>query len=167
VLHTDACQSFTKETLPPRAAGLAAVSINAHKMHGPTGMGALYLRAGTACEPLLHGGGQERGLRAGTHHTAGIAGFGVAAAVADACDAARLRGLRDEFIADLEQRIDGVRLNGPRGAQRLCNNINISIAGIPGTRVLREMNRRGIMVATGSACASGKAAPSHVLTAMG
>lgn len=167
VLHTDGCQSFTKEGLRPREAGIAAVSVNAHKLHGPTGVGALYVRTGVACEPLLHGGGQERGLRSGTHHTAGIAGFGVAVAIAAEEDAARMRALRDEFIARVEREIDGVRLNGPRGARRLCNNINISIAGITGKTVMQELNRRGIMVATGSACASGKAAPSHVLTAIG
>lgn len=167
VLHTDACQSFTKERLRVREARIAAVSVNAHKLHGPTGVGAVYVRSGVACEPLLHGGGQERGLRAGTHHTAGIVGFGMAVAIASEEDAARMRALRDEFIARVEREIDGVRVNGPRGVRRLCNNINISIAGVMGKTVMQELNRRGIMVATGSACASGKAAPSHVLTAIG
>ena len=165
-LHVDACQSFTKAPLDPPRQGLDLVSINAHKLHGPRGVGALYIRRGLALEPLLHGGGQERNLRSGTHNSEGIAAFGAAVETAALEDAGRVQALARGFLARIRQEIGGVRLNGP-AEDRLPGIINVSIDGVDGKALFDRLNRRGIIVSTGSACMSTKKTPSRVLLAMG
>jgi cysteine desulfurase len=165
--HTDACQSFTKVDLDVVNQYLDLVSLNAHKIHGPKGVGALYIRESIKITPLLHGGGQENDLRSGTYNTPGIAGFGAAVEKTDKRDSTRMKKMRSYFIDKVLNTFDGVKLNGPDGAKRLCNNINLSFVGIEGKEIFRELNSRGIMVSTGSACRSTKLVQSNVLTAIG
>jgi len=164
LFHTDACQSYTKVPVNVDMMNLDLVSINAHKIHGPKGVGALYIRGGTAIEPLLHGGGQERGFRSGTLNIPGIVGFGMAVEAIKHQDFLRMAKLRDLLIDELLS-ISGARLNGPR-ENRLCNNVNISFKAVDGNSLLLQLSDQGIMVSTGSACSSEKMHESHVLNAM-
>ncbi len=164
--HVDACQSFTKELLNPVGQDLDLVSINAHKIHGPRGVGALYVRAGLELEPLLHGGGQERNLRSGTYNSGGIAAFGAAVEASAPTDADRMRALARSFLNRIRDEIKGVSLNGP-AEDRLANIVNVSFAGVDGKVLFNRLNRRGIVVSTGSACLSTRKTASRVLLAMG
>ena len=161
-LHSDACQSFTR--MPPPPADL--VVVNAHKIHGPKGIGALRIRTGLHLEPLLRGGGQESGLRAGTLNTPGIVGLGSAATLASAEESLAIAKLRDELAAMVLDAIPGARLNGPRG-NRLCTNVNVCLPGCSGRALVAALDRLGVRASRGSACASGSTRPSHVLTALG
>ncbi len=164
--HVDACQSFTKTDLNIKKQKLDLVTLNAHKIHGPKGIGALYIREGVRIDPFLHGGGQERGLRSGTYNTEGIVGFGRAAEIADAGDIKKMIGLRDYFIQRIQNSVTGVILNGPRD-NRLCNNVNLRFNSVSGHTLARLLNDRNIFVSAGSACSSTKLGPSHVLLAIG
>ncbi|MCC6728023.1 MAG: cysteine desulfurase [Chthonomonadales bacterium] len=167
--HTDAVQSFGAVPVDARALGVDLLSVSAHKLGGPKGVGALYVRAGTAVEPLMYGGSQEREKRPGTESVAAIVGFGRAVEVAEerrAGEAGRLASLRDRFVELLQTAIPGLRLNGP-SERRLPNNVNVSIAGIDGAAALMALDRAGIAASSGSACSSGSIEPSHVLMAMG
>jgi cysteine desulfurase len=166
LFHTDASQSFTKEPLDPRRLGADLVTLSGHKIHGPKGVGALYVRAGVQLEPLLHGGGQEGGLRSGTYNTAGILGFGAAVALAQASDARRMRGLRDRLQARLGALIPGLRSNGhPR--RRVCGILSVTLPKARSTELLQALSSAGVCVSAGSACAAAAEHPSHVLLAMG
>jgi len=167
--HTDAVQSFGSLPLDVRALNCDLLSISAHKIYGPKGVGALYARTGVPLSPILVGGSQERERRAGTENTAGIVGFGEAVGLLKDTESegSRLTALRNKFIADLLAAIPDIRLNGPAGAYRLPNNVNISIAGVDGSAVLMNLDRAGIAASSGSACSSGSIEPSHVLTAIG
>ncbi len=128
------------------------------------------MRGGTAIEPLLHGGGQERGRRSGTENVAAIAGFGEAVRLLlpeRAAEAARLTALRDFLLTALRATLPGLVLNGPEGAGRLPNNLNISLPGLDAETLLLALDRAGVSASSGSACASGSIEPSHILTAMG
>ena len=164
--HSDACQSFTKTEINVKSQNLDLVSLNAHKIHGPKGVGALYVRDGVKIEPLLHGGGQESGLRSGTHNTEGIVGFGKAAEIVEVGDIKRVAELRDHFIQKIQSSIEGVDLNGPR-VKRLCNNISLRFRSVNGQSLARKLNEKNIYVSVGSACLSTKVTPSHVLLAIG
>jgi len=164
--HSDACQSFTKTRINVKSQNLDLMSLNAHKIHGPKGVGALYVRNGVKIEPLLHGGGQEDGLRSGTYNTEGIVGFGKAVEIAEIKDIKKMAKLRDYFIQKIQNNIEGVDLNGPR-AKRLCNNISLRFRFVNGQTLARELNEKNIYVSVGSACLSTKVAPSHVLLAIG
>lgn len=171
LLHVDAAQALGKVPINVRELGIDLLSASAHKIYGPKGVGALYVRAGTPgvrLAPILYGGGQERGLRPGTLNVAGIVGFGEACAIAqqemeqDAQHYARLRNL---LWALLEQEVPKVRLNGPAWEKRLPNNLNISVEGVEGESLI--MSLRDVAVSSGSACASAKREASHVLRAIG
>jgi len=142
-------------------------SLNAHKIHGPKGVGALYIRRGVSIAPLIHGGEQEFMKRAGTENMPGIVGFAEAARLAfeqqDAFD--RMSVLRDKII-DTILKIDGVQLNGPR-EKRLCNNVNVSFKGIEGEAIVGSLSDELICLSTGSACSEALLEPSHVLRAIG
>jgi cysteine desulfurase len=166
IFHTDACQSFTKVEIDVKKQNINLLSLNAHKMHGPKGVGALYIKKGTIIEPFLHGGGQELGQRAGTYNTPAIVGFGKATEIASEDDNNYVRKLRDYFLSEMNRKISGFILHGPTGSMRLCNNINFSIGNISGKGLFNELNKRKIQVSTGSACSSNKLQPSHVLMAM-
>lgn len=164
--HVDACQTFTRVPIDVKAMRIDMVSVNAHKVHGPKGVGALYVGEGVTLEPLFHGGGHEAGRRAGTSNTPGIVGFGVAATLARDEEVARMAVLRDQIIDAVLRRVPGVHLTGPR-QDRLCSVASFVFEGVSGKKLQRVMSQRGVTVSAGSACRSGSLAPSHVLLAMG
>lgn len=167
--HTDAVQTVGHIPVDVNELGVDLLSMSAHKLYGPKGIGALYIRKGTRIAPFIHGGGQEGGRRAGTENVPGIVGFGKAAEIARremAEEVAHLTVLRDRFIGDLQQRIDHITLNG-HPVQRLPNNINISISFVEGEAMLLNLDMQGICASTGSACSSGNLEASHVLIATG
>lgn len=167
LLHTDAAQAAGKVTLDVRSLPVDLVSFTAHKMHGPKGVGALWLRGGVRISSQMQGGGHERGLRSGTLDVPGIVGFGAAADLALAegpAESRRMAELRDGLVEGVMARLDGVRLNGhPR--RRLPNNASLSFAGARAEAVIGAM--RDVAVSTGSACSSAESRPSHVLSALG
>jgi cysteine desulfurase len=164
--HTDACQSFTKVPIDVRKQNLDLVTLNAHKIHGPKGVGALYIREGTKITPLLHGGGHEKKIRSGTENVAGVVGFAKAVEIAKKKDIEKMTELRDKMIEGI-LKIQNTRLNGPLGSKRLCNNINISFNNIEGESVGGYLETFGICTSTGSACSSHSLETSHVLKAIG
>jgi cysteine desulfurase len=169
LLHSDAVQAAGKIPIDVHQLGVDLLSLSAHKLYGPQGVGALYLRRGLELAPLLWGGGQERRRRAGTENVAGIVGFGAAcelAAARQAEDRCRLTTLRDRLESQLLRTIADVRVNGDRD-HRLPNTLNVAFAGVDGATLLINLDLAGIAVSVGSACASGKVGPSHVLKAMG
>lgn len=151
-------------------AGLVALSVSAHKIGGPVGVGALVLSRSATVEPLLHGGGQQRQVRSGTQDVAGAVSFAVAARHAAAhrdAEAVRLSALRDRLIAGILAEVPSARLNGPAGTGRLPGNVHVAFAGCEGDSLLFLLDMAGVSVSTGSACQAGIPEPSHVLRAMG
>jgi len=165
--HTDACQSFTKIPINVKKMNLDLVTLNAHKIHGPKGIGALFVRRGVKIVPLLHGGGQEKGLRSGTENIPGIIGFARAVKIANSRDVKKMQKLRDKLINEIISKIPNTTLNGSKEDKRLCNNINFSFKGIEGEAIGGYLDIKGISSSTGSACSSQTLAPSHVLLAIG
>lgn len=167
LFHTDAVQAAGHVPLDMRSLPVDALSLSGHKFYGPKGIGALYLRRGTAIAPLLHGGSQERGLRAGTENTAAIVGLGVAAeqaALQLSAEAARLRKLRD-MLADGIRQLPGAWING--SDERLPGHLSFGLEGIASDVLLIRLDLAGFAVSAGSACSAGSLEPSHVLAAMG
>ncbi|WP_291855340.1 cysteine desulfurase family protein [Bradyrhizobium sp.] len=169
LLHVDAIQAFGKIPLDIKSLKANLVTLSAHKVGGPKGVGALVLTEGVqGLGPLLRGGGQELGRRAGTENVAGIAGFGAAAKAATAAlegDAARLRGLRDRLEEGLNQTAGMVLFS--RKTPRLPNTTLFTVPGLRAETAVIAFDLAGIAVSSGSACSSGKVQPSHVLEAMG
>ena len=168
-LHTDAVQTFGQWPVTTNALGADLLTLSAHKIYGPKGAGALYVRSGIAIEPLLHGGGQERQRRSGTENVAAVAGFGEAVRrllPERAAEAERLTHLRDRLWSGLSRRIPSAVLNG-HPAHRLPNNLNFSLPGLDAETLLLSLDRAGLSASSGSACTSGSIEPSHVLSAMG
>ena len=163
--HSDACQSFTKTNINVDRSHLDLLTINAHKIHGPKGVGALYVRQGTPLTPLLHGGGQEFGTRSSTENIPGIVGFAKAVELANESDILHMQRLRDWFLKEL-QSINNVRVNGSVNDNRLCNNINISFFMLEGELIRDQLSKQGIFVSTGSACSSHASKTSHVMKAL-
>jgi len=166
LFHTDACQSFTKTELDVKKMNLDLVTLNAHKIHGPKGVGALYVRDGVKITPFFHGGGHERKVRSGTENVSGIVGFGKSVEIANEKDIKKMKILRDKLIEGI-LKIENVRLNGPVGDERLCNNINVSFNNIEGEAIGGYLEQKNILTSTGSACASHSLESSHVLKAIG
>jgi cysteine desulfurase len=169
LFHTDATQSVGKAPIDVRELGVDMLSLSGHKLYGPKGIGALYVRKGIRLPPYLHGGAQEGSKRAGTHNVPGIVGLGKACEIALATmaeESARMQALRDRLIDGITELIPDVRLNGSR-EKRLPNNTNMSIAGIEGESMILMLDYHGICVSSGSACTSGSLAASHVLLAIG
>lgn len=164
--HTDACQSYTKVPIDVQKQSLDLVTINAHKIHGPKGVGALYIKEGTKIIPWAHGGGQEKGLRSGTENVSGIVGFAAASKLLTQKDVDKMTKLRDKLISRIEK-IQGSKLNGPKGEKRLCNNINFTFEGVEGEAIGTYLDIEGICSSTASACSSRSLEPSHVLLALG
>lgn len=167
LLHTDACQSFTKVPINVRKMNIDLMTLNAHKIHGPKGVGALYIREGINIEPLLHGGGQEFKMRSSTENVPGIVGFAKAVKISSSSDVKQMKKLRDYFIERVMNEIDNVSINGAIGEDRLCNNINLCFNNIEGEAIGSFLNASGISTSTGSACSSKSLDPSHVLLAIG
>jgi cysteine desulfurase len=166
---TDAVQALGKIPVGVKALGVDLAAFSAHKIGGPKGTGALYVRRGTKLVPHTHGGGQERGRRSGTENPAGVVGFGAAAEIVTGeleTQAPRWRTLRDRLWDGIQARIGDVRLNG-HPTQRVPHNLNVSIKGVVGEDVLLMLDGEGICASTGSACQSGSVEPSYVLAACG
>ncbi len=167
--HTDAVQSAGKIPLDVEKLGVDLLALSAHKLNGPKGVGALYVRKGTILRPLMHGGHHERDRRPGTENVAGIVGLGAAAEIARAHQAeeqARVAALRDRLEAGILASVPLVAVNGDR-AHRAPNTSNLTFGHIEGEGFVIAMDLRGIACSTGSACSSGSLEPSHVLTAIG
>ena len=169
LFHTDAVQAVGALPIDVQAMHIDLLSLSGHKLHGPKGVGALYIRKGVRIEPLLHGGAQERGYRAGTENVPGIVGLGKAVEMAYANladNAARMTALRDQLVRGLMDRVPGARLNG-HPTERLPNNVNMSFDGVEGEALLLRLDLVGVAGSSGSACTSGALDPSHVLLALG
>ena len=167
--HTDAVQTVGHIPVDVNELGVDLLSMSAHKLYGPKGIGALYIRKGTRLTSFMHGGEQEGGRRASTQNVPGIVGFGHAIELAQhemAEEVARLTYLRDQLIKGLMERIAHVRLNG-HPQKRLPNNVNVSIEFVEGESMCLSLDLEGICASTGSACSSGSLEPSHILLALG
>ena len=168
-MHTDAVQAVGKIPINVEDLGVDYLTMSAHKIYGPKGVGALYVKKGAPLSPLVHGGHQEDGLRAGTYNNIGILGFGKAAELA----ASEVDGygkkvsvLRDKLRQGLTEKIPNIKINGHQ-TDVLPNTLNVSFPGAEGESILLSMDMQGIEASTGSACASGSLEPSHVLLATG
>jgi len=166
LFHTDACQSFTKTNLDVKKMNLDLVTLNSHKIHGPKGVGALYIREEIKIIPLMHGGGHEKKLRSGTENIPGIVGFAKAVDIASKKDVRRMFELRNKLIDGI-LKIPNTKLNGATGEKRLCNNVNVSFRNIEGESIGGYLENYGIYTSTGSACMSNTLESSHVLKALG
>lgn len=169
VFHSDAIQAFGKLPVRVDEAPIKLLSLSAHKIGGPKGIGALYVRKGVRLEPLVHGGGHERGLRAGTEDVAGAVGFAVAAELAvreREREMERIERLRDRLQSAIVERVPEVIVNAA-GAERLPNVLNVSVPGANSEVLLVMLDLEGVAASSGSACSSGGVTPSHVLTTMG
>jgi cysteine desulfurase len=168
-MHTDAVQALGKIPVNVDDMGVDYLTVSAHKIYGPKGIGALYVRKGAPLFPLIHGGHQEDGLRAGTYNNLGIIGFGRAAAIAmDEVTqyGKKIAPLRDRLRDGLTTAIPNIKING-HPTDVLPNTLNVSFPGAEGEAILLSMDMQGIEASTGSACASGSLEPSHVLMAIG
>lgn len=167
--HTDAIQAFGKVPIRVDDLGVDLLSISAHKIYGPKGVGCLYVRMGTRIEPMITGGGHERNRRAGTENVAGIAGLGKAVQIAARDfdrDVGRLRDARDRLTDGVLGTVVGARLTG-HPTERLPHHASFVIGDIAGDSLLMRLDREGVYASSGSACTSGSLEPSHVLLAMG
>ena len=167
--HTDAVQTVGKIPVDVEKLNVDMLSLSSHKLYGPKGVGALYIKKGVRIEPLLHGGGHERGIRPGTENVPGVVGLGKACSIASQNlerDAQKLTTLRNRLIDGVLESNDESYLNGDR-VKRLPNNANFRFTGIEGESLILHLDSKGIAASTGSACSSTKLEPSHVLTALG
>ena len=167
--HTDAVQSFGKTEIDLQKMNIDILSLSSHKIYGPKGIGALYIRRGVKIDPLMHGGEHEKGRRAGTENIPGIVGFAKAASLAIerfSSDREHLIKLRDMLIDGAMDAIDDVFLNG-HPVKRLPNNANLRFKFVEGESLLLHLDMKGVAVSTGSACSSASLEPSHVLLALG
>jgi cysteine desulfurase len=168
-MHTDAVQAVGKAPVDATKMGVDYLTVSAHKLYGPKGIGALYVKEKAPLFPLIHGGHQEDGMRAGTYNNTGILGFGKAAELAkrELTEYGKtMRALREKLKTGLLERIPNIRINGHE-TETLPNTLNVSFPGAEGESILLSMDLAGIEVSTGSACASGSIEPSHVLLATG
>jgi len=168
LFHTDAVQAVGKIPIDLKTTQIDFLSLSGHKLHGPKGIGALYVRKGTKFAPFLRGGHQERARRGGTENTTGIVGLGAAAELARLRlqeDAVHIAALRDRLEAGVTQRIGQCQISGDVD-NRLVNTSNIAFSDIEGEAILTHLDRAGIAASTGSACTAGSTEPSHVLRAM-
>jgi cysteine desulfurase len=168
IFHTDAAQALQYEDCRVDRLGVDLMSLSAHKVYGPKGVGALYMRKGTSIDPVLHGGEQEYGIRPGTYNTPGIVGFGKATEIL--CDTkeqerGRVILLRDQLISTILATIPGTELNGST-EHRIANNVNILIKDIDAESLIIKLDMDGFAISAGSACAAGSNTPSHVLQAL-
>jgi cysteine desulfurase len=167
LLHTDAAQSLGTVDFNVDHLGIDLASLSGHKIYGPKGVGALYIRHGTVRPIPQVGGGQEYGLRPGTLNVPGIAGFGEAGAILASernSDARRIATLRDQLLASLHDTLPGIQVNGSM-TRRLPGNLNITIPGIDADQLIEQLP--ALAISAGSACNTGQPEPSHVLTAIG
>lgn len=169
IFHSDAVQALGNVVIDVKDMKIDLLSMASHKVYGPKGMGALYVKKGIKIHNLIHGGAQERARRAGTENVAGIAGMGKAVELAVKNmenESKRLKGLRDRLTEGL-LKISGTKLNGALGDKRLPGNVNISFEGIEGDVLLMSLDSLGVCASSGSACSAGALEPSHVLLSIG
>jgi cysteine desulfurase NifS len=168
IFHTDAVQAVGKIEVDVQELGIDLLSLSGHKFHAPKGIGALYIKKGVELEPLIHGGNQEGGLRAGTENVPAIVGLGKTAELARYAlpDYDRVRALRDRLEAAVRKLIPGTILNG-HPEKRLPNTVNLTLPGLRGESMVIALDQHGIILSSGSACKSGSPEPTHVLIAMG
>lgn len=168
LFHSDFVQGFMKIPIDVKACQLDAITMCGHKIFGPKGVGAVYIKKGTALKPLLHGGGQESNMRSGTENVPGIVGFGEAIRLRKATyleESQEIRRLRSRLIAKIEEQVEDISINGdPAGSPYI---LNISFNGVRGEVLLHSLEGRGIYVSTGSACSSHKKENQYVLKAIG
>jgi cysteine desulfurase len=167
--HTDAVQTAGHIPVDVEKIGTSLLSISAHKLYGPKGVGILYVRKGTRITPLIHGGEQEKGRRSGTENVPGIVGLGTAAELAQGeleQEVVRIRQLRDRLVDGIKEKITDIKFNG-HPETRLPNNINICVAYVEGESMALNLDLEGVCASTGSACSSASSEPSHVLSAIG
>ncbi len=166
--HTDAVQAVGKIPINVKDLGIDLLSLSAHKLYGPKGVGALYIKRGAKIAPLLHGGHHEKNKRAGTENIPGIVGLGVACEIAPAeiKESKGIKTLRNKLENGLLERIDDIRING-HPEKRLDGTLNLCVKYVEGEGMLLHLDHKGIAASSGSACTSGSLEPSHVLTAMG
>jgi cysteine sulfinate desulfinase/cysteine desulfurase-like protein/anaerobic selenocysteine-containing dehydrogenase len=168
IVHTDAVQAAGKIPVDVDELGVDLLTLSGHKFHGPKGVGVLFARAGVGLEPLVHGGGQEHGLRSGTENLPGIVGAGRAAelALANLPRQPAVAAIRDRLQREIGRLVPAARLNGPE-LERLPNTLNMTLPGIRGESLVIALDRRGVALSSGSACHAGRPEPSHALLAMG
>jgi cysteine desulfurase len=169
LFHTDAVQAAGKIPISVKNLGIDMMSMSSHKINGPKGVGALYIKSGLEISPIIHGGGQESELRSGTENVSGIAGFGKACELASKKVGqyqSHVSGLRDYLIEKVSKEIPHSRLNGSR-TDRIPNNAHFTFFGVNGEDLIIKLDEHGIAASTGSACSVKKQKPSHVLKAMG
>jgi cysteine desulfurase len=167
--HTDAVQAIGKMPVDVKADNIDLLSLSAHKFHGPKGVGALYVKKGVKIEPVMQGGGQERGLRSSTVNVAGAVGLGKAAEIAKRDlepTAERMKAIRDRLIKTVPELVPNSYVNGHK-TRRLVNNANFRFDFIEGEGLILQLDFKGISASTGSACSTGSLEPSHVLLALG
>lgn len=165
--HTDACQSYTKVPIDVKKLNIDLITINSHKIHGPKGVGALYIRKGTNIDPWQHGGSHEGGMRAGTENIHGIVGFSEAVKLAfNKKHIKYMRSMLEKLISGVLE-IEGVKLNGASGDKRLCNNANFCFTGVDGESLGGYLNSNWIATSKASACSGITSEPSYVLQALG
>jgi len=167
VFHVDACQATTTLPMDVQTLGADLLTFNGAKAYGPHGIAVLYVRRGVALAPLVTGGSQEGGRRAGTEDVAAMAGLAAALKYIKPREAGRLRGLRDRLLRGILREVPDARLNGPAGEDRLAGNVHVSVPGCDSESLLLELDRVGIRAGSGSACTAHSVEPSHVLTAIG
>jgi len=167
LFHVDACQAAGVLNMNVNSLGADLLTFNGSKINGPRGIGVLYVKKGTPLDPYIMGGGQERGLRAGTENLSGILGLAKAIELIDKKGGERLRILRDYFFSKLGKIVPEAKINGPEWKNRLPNNINISILDLDSENMLLELDKYGISAGSGSACTARSVEPSHVLKAIG
>ena len=169
IFHTDAVQACGNIPIDVKKMGIDMLSLSAHKINGPKGVGALYVKKGINFDSIINGGGQEKGKRSGTENVAGIVGLGKACEIAKKQmnnHMEKLKELRDYFIEQVEEKIPNAKLNGSR-ENRLPGNANFSFKNVDSQELLFKLDSKGICVSSGSACSAGDSNPSHVLTAIG
>ena len=167
LFHTDACQAAGYLPMDVNQLGVDLLTMNSSKIYGPAGVGVLFVRRGVLLAPLILGGEQERGLRAGTENLPAILGFASAVTLIRFGEAEATAALRDSFLRRLGRIVPEARVNGPLGQKRLANNINVSVPGLVSEELLIELDRYGIRAGSGSACTAHSVEPSHVLRAIG
>lgn len=169
LFHVDAVQGFGKFRIYPKKMQIDMLSVSAHKIHGPKGIGFLYVREGAKVNPIMYGGGQQKGMRSGTENVAGIAGMAMAAEMVYRDldrDMEKMYGLREMLISGAS-RIEGIRVNGCPGREGTAHIVSLSVPGVRSEVLLHALEERGIYVSAGSACAAHKPQPSATLKAIG
>jgi cysteine desulfurase len=165
LFHTDAVQSFGKLKIDVGKMGIDMLSASGHKIGGPKGIGFLYVREGVELEPMIHGGGQERGMRGGTEDVPGIVGFAKALELCKEIDNEKIIKIRDKLISRLEE--IGGKIIGTRGEERVFNNVNVTFSGVDNVTLVTFLSEKGIYVSAGSACGGKKEKEDSILKALG